>query len=75
MFLQYFSNKNGNIVLMQHIPHWPNDMLATLLFEEADGKITITFLWKPRNPTAEETVAFEAKRADHVKGCRHVTTA
>ena len=68
VFLQYFSNESGDIVPMQHIPNWPKDMLATLLFEEADGKTIITFLWEPRNPTAEEIVAFEATRADHGKG-------
>jgi uncharacterized protein YndB with AHSA1/START domain len=68
VFLQCFSNKNGDIVLMQHIPNWPKDMLATQLFEEADGKTTIKFLWEPRNPTAEEIVAFESTREDHGKG-------
>jgi uncharacterized protein YndB with AHSA1/START domain len=68
VFLQYFSNKNGDIVQMQHIPNWPKDMLATLSFEEIEGKTTITFLWEPRNPTAEEIIAFESTRADHDKG-------
>ena len=68
VFLQYFSNENGDIVPMQHVPNWPKDMLATLLFEETDGKTTITFLWEPRNPTVEEVIAFEATRADHGKG-------
>jgi uncharacterized protein YndB with AHSA1/START domain len=68
VFLQYFSNENGDIVPMQHIPNWPRDMLATLSFEEANGKTTITFLWEPRNPSAEEMVAFESTRADHGKG-------
>lgn len=68
VFLQYFSNDNGDIVPMQHILNWPKDMLATLSFEEIEGKTTITFLWEPRNPTTEEIVAFESTRADHGKG-------
>jgi uncharacterized protein YndB with AHSA1/START domain len=68
VFLQYFSNENSDIVPMQHIPNWPKDMLATLSFAEVEGKTTITFLWEPRNPTAEEIIAFEATRADHNKG-------
>jgi uncharacterized protein YndB with AHSA1/START domain len=68
VFLQYFSNENGDIVEMQHIPNWPKDMLASLSFEEVAGKTTITFLWEPRNPTAEEITAFEATRSDHQKG-------
>ena len=53
---------------MAHIPNWPKSMLVTLLFEEADAKTTITFIWESRNPTAEEIVVFEAKRGDHCKG-------
>lgn len=69
VFLQYFSNENGDIVTVPHIPNWPKDMLATLSFEEdSAGKTTITFLWEPRNPTADELAAFESTRAEHHKG-------
>lgn len=69
VFLQYFSNQNGDIVPMQHVPNWPKDMLATLLFEEtSDNKTKLTFLWEPRDPTPEELAAFEATRADHSNG-------
>lgn len=69
VFLQYMSNESGKIVPMPHIPNWPKDMLATLLFEEmSDLKTKLTFLWEPRNPTPEELEAFESTRADHGKG-------
>lgn len=69
VFLQYFSNKNGDIVPMPHIPNWPKDMLATLLFEEiSEDKTKLTFLWEPRNPTAEELKVFEATRSEHSNG-------
>lgn len=69
VFIQYMSNENGDIVPMEHIPNWPKDMLATLLFEEAAAdKTKLTFLWEPRNPTQEEAKAFEATRSDHDKG-------
>lgn len=69
VFLQYFSNEKGDIVPMPHIPNWPRDMLATLLFEELSGdKTKLTFLWEPRNPTPEELQAFEATRSEHGKG-------
>ena len=69
VFLQYFSNKSGDIVPMPHISNWPRDMLATLLFEElSDDKTKLTFLWEPRNPTAEELQAFEATRSEHGNG-------
>lgn len=69
VFLQYMSNENGDIIPMQHIPNWPKDMLATLLFEEtSQGGTKLTFLWEPRNPTPEELSVFEATRADHQQG-------
>lgn len=69
VFLQYFSNESGDIVPMPHIPNWPKDMLATLLFEEvSDDKTKLTFLWEPRNPTSEELKAFEATRSEHSNG-------
>ncbi len=69
VFLQYFSNENGDIVPMPHIPNWPRDMLATLLFEEvSDDKTKLTFLWEPRNPTSEELKVFEATRTEHGNG-------
>lgn len=69
VFLQYFSNEAGDIVPMPHMPDWPKDMLATLLFEElSDDTTKLTFLWEPRDPSTAELAAFEASRADHAKG-------
>lgn len=69
VFLQYFSNEDGDILPMPHMPNWPKDMLATLYFESlSDGKTRITFNWEPINPTDEERAVFEASRADHDKG-------
>lgn len=69
VFLQYFSNEEGDIVAIPHMPDWPRDMLATLIFEALSEDTTkLTFLWEPRNPSAVELAAFEASRADHAKG-------
>jgi len=69
VFLQYFSNEKGEILPMPHIPNWPKHMLATLRFEElAANRTKLTFLWEPRNASAEEIDAFESTRADHDKG-------
>ncbi len=54
---------------MTHIPDWPKDMLATLLFEEiSENNTRLTFLWEPRDPTSQEVEAFESTRADHESG-------
>jgi len=69
VFLQYFSNESGDILPMPQLPNWPKDMLATLLFEEVTAdKTKLTFLWEPRNPTADERRVFESTRSDHGKG-------
>jgi len=69
VFLQYFSNSKGDILPMPHMPNWPKDMLATLQFDEISANRTkLTFLWEPRNATAEEISVFEATRSDHGKG-------
>lgn len=69
VFLQYMSNPEGDIVTMSHIPNWPKDMLATLVFEELPNDRTkLTFMWEPRKPSPEEIIAFEATRTDHDKG-------
>lgn len=69
VFLQYFSNENGDIVPMPHMANWPKDMLATLLFEEpSEGKTKLTFLWEPRDPSPEELEAFESSRSEHGNG-------
>lgn len=69
IFLQYMSNENSDIIPSPHMPNWPKDMVATLLFEEvSESKTKLTFLWEPRNPTPEEVEAFEASRSEHGRG-------
>lgn len=68
VFLQYISNEKGEVVEMKHIPNWPKDMLATLLFEKIDDNRTkLNFIWEPRKPNPAEAECFEATRADHPK--------
>lgn len=69
VFLQYMSNEKGDILPSPHMPNWPKDMVATLLFEElSENRTKLMFYWEPRNPTSAEIEAFEASRADHGKG-------
>ena len=69
VFLQYFSNENGDILAMPHMPDWPKHMLATLRFEEiSDNRTRLIFLWEPRNATEKEISVFISTRSDHGKG-------
>lgn len=69
VFLQYFSNDQGDELAMPHMPDWPRHMLATLRFEEiSENRTKLTFLWEPRDATAAELLVFETTRSDHDKG-------
>jgi uncharacterized protein YndB with AHSA1/START domain len=69
VFLQYFSNEQGEELHMPHIQNWPKHMLATIRFEEITASRTkLTFLWEPRDASAEELSVFESTRSDHGKG-------
>jgi uncharacterized protein YndB with AHSA1/START domain len=57
-----FSDEIGGITRHPMAPTWPREMLSTFLFEEKDGRTTITIRWIPLNATDEEIKTFEAGR-------------
>jgi uncharacterized protein YndB with AHSA1/START domain len=59
VFVNSFSDENGNIA--RHPMHltWPLEMLSTITFTEQAGKTTVTVRWLPLNATAEERKTFE----------------
>lgn len=67
IFRQYNSNADGDI-LPGHMPDWPNEMLATVLLEEINGKTKLELIWQPMEVTQAEIDAFEASRSQHVNG-------
>lgn len=60
VFINSFSDAEGNISRHPMSPSWPLEMLSTFtLAEEQDGKTTLTIKWSPHNPTADEIKTFE----------------
>jgi uncharacterized protein YndB with AHSA1/START domain len=57
-----FADEAGSITNHAMAPTWPREMLSTFLFEERDGKTTVTIKWIPLNATAEEITTFESMR-------------
>ncbi|HYA36838.1 MAG TPA: SRPBCC domain-containing protein [Candidatus Methylomirabilis sp.] len=68
VFVNSFSDKNGNVT--RHPMHlaWPLEMLSTIIFTEQAGKTTVTVRWLPLNATAEEIKTFEAGFESMQKG-------
>lgn len=57
-----FSDEDGNISSHPMAPSWPREMLSTFLFEEQNGKTTVTIKWVPLNATEEEIKTFDSMR-------------
>jgi len=58
VFVNSFSDEEGNIVRSPFSPTWPLEILNTLTLGESDGKTTITLRGRPVNATAEEQETF-----------------
>jgi len=63
VFVNSFSDAEGNIVRGPFFPNWPLEILNTLTLEETDGKTTLTLKGGPINATEEEMQVF----ATHVQ--------
>ncbi|MFC4304170.1 SRPBCC family protein [Cohnella boryungensis] len=62
VFIQSFSDEEGNIVRAPFNPNWPLEIINILTFAEEDGKTTVTFSGGPVNASEEEMAAFEAMK-------------
>lgn len=58
VFVNFFSDEQGNVTRHPFAAHWPLQMLSVITFEEADGKTTLTVRWTPLEPTDDERQAF-----------------
>ncbi|MDG0809086.1 SRPBCC family protein [Cohnella rhizosphaerae] len=62
VFVQSFSDEQGNTIRAPFNPNWPLEIINILTFEEADGKTTVTFSGGPINASEEEMAAFNAMK-------------
>ncbi|MBU5346838.1 SRPBCC family protein [Paenibacillus lautus] len=59
VFIQSFSDENGNTIRAPFNANWPLEIINTITLEEIDGKTTLTMQGGPVNATAEEQAAFD----------------
>jgi uncharacterized protein YndB with AHSA1/START domain len=62
VFVNSFSDEDGNITRHPFSPTWPLEMLSTITFTEEKGRTTVTIYWVPLNPTESERKTFEGAR-------------
>jgi uncharacterized protein YndB with AHSA1/START domain len=58
VFVNFFSDEEGNIVRSPFSPTWPLEILNTLTLHESDGITIVTLRGGPVNATAEERETF-----------------
>ncbi|ASS75511.1 polyketide cyclase [Tumebacillus algifaecis] len=68
VFINSFSDAEGNLVRAPFNATWPLEILNTLTFEEHDGKTTLTMRGYPVNATEEERQTFESMRGGIQQG-------
>lgn len=60
VFVQSFSDEEGNILRAPFNEHWPLEIINILTLEENDGKTKLTLQGGPINASDEEQAAFDA---------------
>jgi uncharacterized protein YndB with AHSA1/START domain len=68
VWVNSFSDKDGNITRHPMTPVWPLEMLTTVMFDEHAGQTTVTIRWLPLNATEQERQAFESMRPSMNQG-------
>ena len=67
LFVSSFSDPDENVTSHPMAPDWPLRTLTEVIFEEKDGKTTVTVHWTPIDPTEKQRQAFEDGR-ESMKG-------
>jgi len=62
VYVQSFSDEQGNTIRAPFNPNWPLEILNILTFTEENGKTTVTFSGGPVNASDEEMEAFNAMK-------------
>ena len=62
VFVTSFSDEKGGITRHPLVPDWPHELLSAILFDEKDGKTTVTVKWVPINATETERNVFKNTR-------------
>jgi uncharacterized protein YndB with AHSA1/START domain len=68
VFVNGFSNENGDFVRHPMVPVWPLEVLSVFRFTEQEGRTTFTLEWTPINATAEECALFDGSHEGMAQG-------
>jgi len=68
VFVNSFSDEDGNLTRSPYHTVWPLEVLNTLLLTEDNGKTTVTLSGYPINATKEEIEIFEASAGQMQQG-------
>ncbi|TNJ65933.1 SRPBCC domain-containing protein [Paenibacillus hemerocallicola] len=60
VWVQSFSDEQGNVIRAPFNPNWPLEILNILTLEESGGKTILTLQGGPLNASDEEQAAFDA---------------
>jgi uncharacterized protein YndB with AHSA1/START domain len=60
IWVQSFSDENGNTIRAPFNPQWPLEILNILTLEEVEGKTILTLQGGPLNASDEEQAAYDA---------------
>src|SRR5581483_640854 len=63
VFVSSFSDEKGGMGRHPMAPDWPRETLSTILFDEKNGKTTVTVKWVPINATETERKMFRDNKA------------
>jgi uncharacterized protein YndB with AHSA1/START domain len=59
VFVNSFSDEDGNITRHPMSETWPLEMLSTYKFEKHNTRTTVTIIWSPINASTEELMTFD----------------
>jgi len=68
VFINTFSDEDGNITPSPFMPGWPREVINTVTFDEEEGKTTLTIKGNPHKASEDEQNAFESAIASMQQG-------
>jgi uncharacterized protein YndB with AHSA1/START domain len=68
VFINGFSNANGDFARHPMVPAWPLEVLSVFRFTEHEGRTTFTLEWTPINATDEECALFDCSHEGMTQG-------
>ncbi|GBG09711.1 polyketide cyclase [Paenibacillus agaridevorans] len=68
VWVQSFSDEDGNTIRAPFNPQWPLEILNVLTLEESEGKTVLTLQGGPLNASDEEQAAYDAMAPMAAKG-------